>query len=277
MRDCPVLSRPMADHYAKLWASILDSSVWSEPEGHRIVWITMLAMKDKDGFVGASVDGLARRANIDEERVQAALDAFLAPDPRSRNRNNEGRRIQVVPRGWLVLNHEYFQGLQDHEARRAYERNRKALQRRRESPGHVPDSWGHQETKCHLSYSVAVPVPVDVPEEESTPRAKRLATNPEFDRFWLAYDKKVGRAASERAWKRARIDDRLFPVILEATKAYVAATPDKAFRRHPATWLNQRGWEDEIVQPGTSGRSSTSKCVVPKDLSKEDWGESGPI
>ncbi len=267
----------MADHYAKLWASILDSSVWSEPEGHRIVWITMLAMKDKDGFVGASVDGLARRANIDEERVQEALEAFLAPDPRSRNRDNEGRRIKVVPRGWVVLNHDYFQVLQDHEARRAYERNRKALQRRRGRPGHVPDSGGHRETQGHLSYSVDVPVPVDVPERESTPRAARLDTESVlwFDRFWLAYDKKVGRAVAEKAWKRAKVDEVLLPVILEAAKAYVAVTPDKAFRRHPATWLNQRCWEDEIVQP--AGSAVSGKGVVPKDLSKEDWGESGPI
>ena len=28
---------------------------------------------------------------------------------------------------------------------------------------------------------------------------------------------------------------------------YVQATPDKAYRRHFQTYLNQRGWEDEII------------------------------
>ena len=28
---------------------------------------------------------------------------------------------------------------------------------------------------------------------------------------------------------------------------YVNSTPDKQFRKHPLTYLNNRGWEDEIV------------------------------
>lgn len=132
----------MADHFVKLWASILDSSVWREPPAHRLVWITMLAMKDKHGFVGASIDGLARRANVSEEDAASAVASFLAPDPRSRNQENEGRRIKAVPRGWHILNHEYFTALQDKEALRAYEAERKAEQRRKLSRN-VPDTSGH--------------------------------------------------------------------------------------------------------------------------------------
>lgn len=121
----------MADHYVKLWASIVDSSVWKEPDRHRIVWVTMLTMADKHGFVGASIDGLARRANVPEADVESALQAFLSPDPRSRNREHEGRRIQEVPRGWHILNHGYFRDLQDKEELRLYERERKREQRDR--------------------------------------------------------------------------------------------------------------------------------------------------
>lgn len=132
----------MADHFVKLWASILDSSVWREPPAHRLVWITMLAIKDKHGFVGASIDGLARRANVSEEDAASAVASFLAPDPRSRNQENEGRRIKAVHRGWHILNHEYFTALQDKEALRAYEAERKAEQRRKLSQN-VPDTAGH--------------------------------------------------------------------------------------------------------------------------------------
>lgn len=130
----------MADHYVKLWSSIVDSSVWKEPDRHRIVWITMLTMADRNGFVGASVDGLARRANVPEEDVEAALASFLAPDKRSRNQEHEGRRIQVVPRGWHIINHGYFRDLQDREELRAYERDRKREQRARDDLSRaVPD------------------------------------------------------------------------------------------------------------------------------------------
>jgi len=140
----------MADHYVKLWASIVDSSVWKEPDRHRIVWVTMLTMADKNGFVGASVDGLARRANVPEEDVESALKAFLSPDPRSRNREHDGRRIQEVPRGWHILNHGYFRDLQAKEEMRAYERDRKRGQRSKDvpdSPGHVPDNVGQVPDK----------------------------------------------------------------------------------------------------------------------------------
>lgn len=131
----------MADHYVKLWASILDSSVWREPPAHRLVWIAMLTMADKHGFVGASIDGLARRANVSEQEAESAVASFLAPDPRSRNQENEGRRIQVVPRGWHILNHGYFRDMQDREEQRTYERTRKAEQRARKSQL-VPDTQG---------------------------------------------------------------------------------------------------------------------------------------
>lgn len=121
----------MADHYVKLWGSILSSSIWRQPLVTRVVWITMLAMSDEHGFVGASIDGLARAANVSEEEAQKALEELMAPDTRSRNQDAEGRRVQVVHRGWHIINHDYFKQLRDKEARREYERVRKAEQRSR--------------------------------------------------------------------------------------------------------------------------------------------------
>ena len=48
--------------YAKLFSSITESTVWCEPMPTRIVWITMLAMSDRNGCVCATVPGLANRA-----------------------------------------------------------------------------------------------------------------------------------------------------------------------------------------------------------------------
>ena len=45
--------------YTKLFNSILASTVWSEPNETRIVWITLLAMADKNGIIEGSVPGLA--------------------------------------------------------------------------------------------------------------------------------------------------------------------------------------------------------------------------
>lgn len=133
----------MANSYVRVWSSILDSSIWSAPEPHRIVWITLLAMSDEHGFVGASIDGIARRANVSEEDAEAAMLAFQQPDPRSRDciadPDNEGRRVRPVERGWHIINHSYYRALRDKEERREYERKRKAEQRARVRRGHVGD------------------------------------------------------------------------------------------------------------------------------------------
>lgn len=48
--------------YAKVFDSMLTSSVWQESHATVRVWFTMLLMKDQDGVVNASVPGLAYAA-----------------------------------------------------------------------------------------------------------------------------------------------------------------------------------------------------------------------
>lgn len=64
-----------------------------------------------------------------------------------------------------------------------------------------------------------------------------------FDEFWSAYDYKVKRRPAETAWNR--VPKGLRQHVIERARAYRAATPEKRLRRHPTTWLHQRGWEDE--------------------------------
>lgn len=90
--------------FVKIHGTILDSSVWSESHATRIVWITMLAMADENGVVGASVGGLGRRAVVNRGECEDALEILLSSDPDSRD-GTDGQRIEKVPGGWLILNH----------------------------------------------------------------------------------------------------------------------------------------------------------------------------
>ena len=119
----------MAETWTKLLSSITDSSVWSEDDKTLRVWIAMMAMADRDGYVWASVDGLARRAMVTEEQAAAALLTFESPDPKSRSKEHEGRRIETVDRGWLLLNHTRFRDMRDEDEHRKKERERKRAQR----------------------------------------------------------------------------------------------------------------------------------------------------
>lgn len=94
----------MADGYTKLDSNIVSSSIWSEDSDTRVVWITLLAMSDFEGNVKSSIPGLARIANVTVEACEKALAKFLAPDPYSRSKESEGRRIKEIDGGWFVLN-----------------------------------------------------------------------------------------------------------------------------------------------------------------------------
>lgn len=94
--------------FTKLFSSITDSTIWRETDTTRILWITMLAMADRDGLVSASVPGLADRARISMESAQIALKTLLSPDQWSRTKDFDGRRIEEVDGGWLLLNYEKY-------------------------------------------------------------------------------------------------------------------------------------------------------------------------
>jgi hypothetical protein len=93
----------MGEGYAKLYASIVHSTVWREPDHVRIVWVTMLALSDADGYVGASLPGLADAARVPIGMCTEAIARLSAPDPYSRCRDHDGRRIAEVDRGWRIL------------------------------------------------------------------------------------------------------------------------------------------------------------------------------
>ncbi len=105
--------------YTKLDAGLIFSTVWREPHTTRIVWVTMLAMADKHGEVMASVPGLADASRVTQPECQAALHAFLSPDPDSRTPDYQGRRIEKIPGGWVLLNHGEHRKRGDGEDRKA--------------------------------------------------------------------------------------------------------------------------------------------------------------
>ena len=68
-----------------------------------------------------------------------------------------------------------------------------------------------------------------------------------FTEFWDAYGKKTGAKPAFSSWNRMSKKDRR--AAMGRVQEYVASTPDVRFRKNPSTWLNQRGWEDEMVAP----------------------------
>ena len=108
--------------YAKLFSSITESTLWSEPKETRLLFVSMLARCDQVGFIEASIPGLCRLANLTREEVEASLARLEGPDPDSKNPDNDGRRIIKVQGGWTLLNYESYRNRMSDSERREYMR-----------------------------------------------------------------------------------------------------------------------------------------------------------
>jgi len=106
--------------YTKLFNSILASTIWRADDKTRIVWITLLAMADKNGIAEGSVPGLADFARVSIPDTRKALQALSSPDEDSRSQEYDGRRIEAVDGGWRLLNHTKYRERLNTDERREY-------------------------------------------------------------------------------------------------------------------------------------------------------------
>lgn len=117
--------------YNKLFTKILDSSIWLEKNTTRIVWLTLIAAMDEDGFCQfASSANLAHRAIVDPKECDEAIKCLESEDPNSSDKEHDGKRIERVPGGWMVLNSEKYKDLVTREISK--ERTRERVRRHRE-------------------------------------------------------------------------------------------------------------------------------------------------
>lgn len=123
----------MSYTFTKLFSSITASTVWMEPSGTRLVWITMLANCDRKGRVFASMPGLAHLSRVSLDEAEVAIRTFLAPDPHSRTPDNEGRRVREIDGGWELLNYAKYRSIRDEETIR--EAKAEHMRRKRSESG----------------------------------------------------------------------------------------------------------------------------------------------
>ena len=78
-----------------------------------------------------------------------------------------------------------------------------------------------------------------------------------FNEFWNDYDKKVGdKIKLERKWKILSDDVKL--KIKNHIPKYKESQPEKKYRKNPETYLNNKSWNDEIINDNGNGNSEIS-------------------
>jgi hypothetical protein len=83
----------------------------------------------------------------------------------------------------------------------------------------------------------------------SSSRSKSLSADadPAFARFWLAYPRKTQKQKALQSFAKLKPDELLLATILDALDGHKRSEQwQRGVIPHPATWLNQRRWDDEL-------------------------------
>ena len=76
-----------------------------------------------------------------------------------------------------------------------------------------------------------------------------------FNQFWTAYPKHIAKQSAVKAFEKLKPDEKLLEAMLKAIEMQKESKQWEkdggAFIPYPATWLNQRRWEDELPQVET--------------------------
>jgi len=91
----------------------------------------------------------------------------------------------------------------------------------------------------------------NVTQQKANQNQNQNNTSIGFTKFWQAYPRKVGKGAAEKAWLKLKPDLQIVLSALAWQSRQDGWTKEQgAFIPHPATYLNQRRWEDE--KPATT-------------------------
>ncbi|MGP5541582.1 YdaU family protein [Psychrobacter celer] len=96
------------------------------------------------------------------------------------------------------------------------------------------------------------------------------ALNIPFDVFWKTYAKSVAKDKCKAKWES--FSNKVREQIMEHLPAYVASTPTKKFRKDPMTYLNGKGWLDDIIvdEPGINQQAKPSYSSMNVNAKYED-------
>lgn len=225
----------MSDTYTKLFSSITESTVWGESYATRIVWVAMLAMADARGNVYGSVPGLARRANVTLEEAEQALASFRSPDPYSRTKDHDGRRIADIDGGWNLVNHGKYGAVRNAEERKEAKRK---WDREHRPSGHARGKQGEssptQSDESPTKSDKSAPTSTSTnTSKEQKPKQERSPSGSRLPPDWHPSDVDVAFAQRERPDVDWRLEADKF-------RDYWHGIPGAKGRKAdwPGTWRN---------------------------------------
>lgn len=96
-----------------------------------------------------------------------------------------------------------------------------------------------------------------------------------FATFWTCYPKKRSKPDALRAWKKIKPDPALADEIMTGlqkwSESYDWMKDNGRYVPYPASWLNNRGWEDDIPSAKTPEPVKMEKKVIAQQYEQRDY------
>lgn len=91
-------------------------------------------------------------------------------------------------------------------------------------------------------------------EKEYIKKINKKECERNFEKFWEAYPRKVGKQNAYKAFLKLKVDSETLEKILFAINQQKSSEQwqDERYIPHPSTWLNGERWNDELPKPKKS-------------------------
>lgn len=195
---------------------------------------------DLSGYDWKEIADAAGWRGRTEKLIEALIEArFLESTPDRRVKLHDWSDHQP----WVV-----------HAADRSSRAKKAAEKRwsRKDGCGEHNSAHTDSNAKCNAKCNAPTPTPTPTPNPKRSSSPDGDGYSLEFLDFWKACPKKVGKGAAWRAWQKAKNRPNTAELVV-AIEQYKQNIQDRKQRGefapeycHPATWLNERRWEDEI-------------------------------
>ena len=178
-------------------------------------------MMDQDGFVALSAVGnVAARARVPLEAAETAIRTLENPDVLDPSQEHEGRRIERVPYGWVVLNSKKYRDII--KSATAREQTRERVARHRAKKKHSNENVTHSNENVTPSEAEAE---AEAEAETYTPTVKTTCAEP--------------RAATAPVFCIPLVDKTEFPISKLRVDDWIFSFPAVDV---PQALINMRQW-----------------------------------
>lgn len=111
--------------FGKLFASMYAGSMYGAGPEVFAVWPYVIATADMTGVVELNSEMMANALGMTKERVESVIERFLQPDPKSRSKVKDGRKLERLGEySYQIINYAHYRAIRTGEDRR--EQNRVA-------------------------------------------------------------------------------------------------------------------------------------------------------